>query len=356
MKIPPAHFRVAAPPVQAGIRATILLALLAAVAPAQVAQPLAPYQPPVNSTQTIRLGGNRNMAGLAQAWARAYRAVHPEIDFEINLLGNGTGMPALYLGAADVALFGRDLIVTDQDGFNHVMKYDPLRIELGTGSLDLPGRSPAVALFVHRDNPLHQLTLAQVEAIFSARRRRGAPTAIRTWGELGLTGEWASRPIHLYADDTQSMTALFFQHAALEDSRGMNWEHFTEFQDIRNPDGTTTEAAAQSMAALRADRYGLAVSNLHYLDTAVKAVALASKEGGTYYRPTAETLTARQYPLARPIFACVNQPPDRPLDQKVRDFLSYVVSPAGQQVLAQQGDYLPLTESAAADQVSKLKQ
>ena len=324
------------------------------LARAEEAQPLAPYQPPENHTQTIRLWGNRNMDSLARAWARAYQAAHPEISFELKLLGHGTAMPALYLGVADLVFFGRDLIVTDKDGFNHVMKYDPLCIELGTGSLDAQGKSPALALFVPRDNPLARLTLTQVDAIFSARRRRGASAAIRTWGDLGLTGAWADKPIQIYADDTQSMTALFFQHAALQDSRMMNWEHFTEFQDIRHPDGTVTEAAAQSMAALRADRYGLAISNLHYADAAVKPVALAGREDGTYYAPTRENLIARTYPLARPLFACANQPPGRALDPKVRDFLRFILSAEGQGVMAEGSPYLPLTAVAARAELEKL--
>ena len=333
----------------------LLLALLASRLAAAEAQPLAPYQPPENRTATIRIWGDRHMESLAQAWAKAYRAAHPKISFEIKLLGNGTAMPALYLGLADLALFSRELITTDKDGFNHVMNYEPLRIELGTGSLDQPGKATALALFVQSENPLARLTLTQVDAIFSALRRRGAPAVIRTWGQLGLTGEWADKPVNLYADDTQSMTGLFFQHAALQDSRMMNWEHFTEFQDLRHPDGTTSSAAEQSMAALRADRYGLSISNLHHLDALVKPLALAVKDSGPYITPTKESLMARTYPLTRTIFACANQQPGRPLDPKVRDFLRFVLSLEGQQVLAQEGSSLPLTAENAAGQLKKLE-
>jgi phosphate transport system substrate-binding protein len=333
----------------------LLFALLLARLPAEPAAPLAPYQPPENRTTVIRLWGDRHMAALTQAWARAYQAAHPEISFEIKLLGNGTAMPALYLGLADLALFGRDLIVTDNDGFAHVLKYAPLRLQLGTGSLDAPGKATALVLFVHRDNPLTQLTLTQVDAIFSAQRRRGAPAAIRTWGDLGLTGEWASRPINLYADDTTSMTGLFFQHAVLRDSRMMNWEHFTEFRDIRHPDGTTTVTAEQSLSALRADRYGLAISNLPYLDAGVKPLALTDRAGGTFYAPTRENLLSRAYPLTRPIFACANQPPGGPLDAKVRDFLCFILSAEGQAVVNQDAGYLPLTPALAAEELEKLR-
>ena len=322
---------------------------------AEEAPPLAPYAPPPNQTSTLRIGGDRHMAGLVRAWADGYRALHPEISIEIKLLGNGTAMPALYLGLADVVLFGRDTIVTDNDGFAHVLKYNPLRLEVGTGSLDSPGHAPAVALLVHRDNPLAQLTLAQVDAIFSSQRRRGAPAAILTWGQLGLTGEWAAQPIHLYADDTQSVTALFFQRVALGDSHRMNWEHFTEFRDIRKLDGTVITAAQQSASALRTDRHGLAVSNLHYASPDLKPLALAERAGEPFVLPTPETLIARTYPLARPIFACANQRPGQLLDAKVRDFLRFVVSGPGQQALAQQGDYLPMAAASAGEQLGKLR-
>jgi len=322
---------------------------------AEEAQPLAPYAPPENHTLTLRIWGDRHLAGLVQAWADDYHARHPEIAFELKLLGNGTAMPALYLGQADIALFGRDTIVTDNDGFAHVLKYNPVRIELGTGSLAAPDRATALVLLVHRDNPLTQLTLDQVDAIFSSQRRRGAPAAIRTWGDLGLGGAWADQPIHLYADDTQSVTALFFQRVALGDSRRMNWENFTEFRDIRQPDGTVVTAAQQSAAALRADRYGLAVSTLHWLAADLKPLALAERAGEPFILPATDALIDRRYPLARPVFACVNQRPGRPLDPKVRDFLRYVVGATGQEVLVRQGDYLPLSPTAVSEQLGKLK-
>lgn len=337
------------------LQAISLSALLLTVRlPAGEAPPLVPYQPPENRTQTVRIWGDRHMDALARAWARTYQAAHPEISFELRLLSNGTGMPALYLGLADLAFFGRDTIVTDNDGFAHVLKYNPRRIELGTGSLAAPGQATALVLFVHRDNPLAQLTLTQVDAIFSALRRRGAPAAIRTWGQLGLTGAWAAQPIHLYGDDTQSMTGVFFAHAALQDSRMMNWEHYTEFRDIPRTDGTVATGAEQSLAALRADRYGLAISNLSYADAAVKPIALAVQAGREYVAPTRETLIVRSYPLTRTIFACANQRPGRPLDPKVRDFLRFALSPAGQEVIARTGTYLPLNTEAADRELSKL--
>ena len=332
-----------------------VLALLALPLRAQDPGPLPPYQPPPNRTPVVRLWGNRFMSALARHWAEGFHAAQPEWTAEANLLGDGTAMPALYTGFADVALFGRDLITTDVDSFAHVLKYPHVAIEIGTGSLDEPGKSPALVVFVHHDNPLASLTLAQLDAIFGAERRRGAPAPIRTWGDLGLTGEWRDQPIHLYGDDTHTGTSLYFQRVVMRNSRKFNWEHFTEFKNVRRPDRTTDYAGAQSLAALRADRFGLAIANLHFADTGVKPLELAESAGGPFVAPTRETCIARTYPLARPILACVNRPPGQPLDPKVRDLLRYVLSPAGQQAFAQEGFFLPLSESLAREQLKKVE-
>jgi phosphate transport system substrate-binding protein len=336
------------------VRVFALVALVATPLRAEDPGPLAPFQPPPNRTPVVRLWGDRFMSALARQWAEGFHAAHPEWSAEINLLGDGTGMPALYTGRADIALFGRDLITTDIDGFSHVLKYPHVAIELGTGSLDEPGKSPALVVFVHRDNPLTQLTLAQLDAIFGAERRRGAPAAIRTWDDLGLTGEWRDQPITLYGDDTHTGTSLYFQRVVMLNSRKFNWARFTEFKNIRRPDGTTNTSAAQSLAALRADRFGLAIATLRNADATVKPLALAATDGGPFVAPTREACVARSYPLARPIIACVNRPPGQPLAPKVRDFLRYVLSAEGQRAFTREGAFLPLSESLAREQLKKI--
>jgi phosphate transport system substrate-binding protein len=315
--------------------------------------PLEPYRPPENETQTLRIWGDRHMEGVAKAWKDAYHFVHPEITIDLRLMGNGTAMPALYLGLADIVLLGRDPIVTDNDGFAHVRKYAPRRVELATGSVSTPGHATALVLFVHRDNPLSKLTLAQVDAIFSSVRARGGATAIRTWGQLGLEGEWRDQPIHIHADDTQSMTGLFFSRAVLGHSRMMNWEHFTEYKDQRRADGTVLLAAEQTATALRGDRFGLAVSTLQFVSPENKPLALASREGDAYFAPTPESIARREYPLTRSVLAFVDERPGKPLDPKVADFLRYVLGPAGQKRLAF-GDYLPLPEKLRTEELQKL--
>jgi len=316
---------------------------------------LPPFRPPPNHTNTLRIWGYPQLSRLVQNWERGYRASHPDISFEVKLLGNGTAMPALYTGLADIALFGRDPNTTDNDGFLHVLNYPHLAVEVARGGLEAPGKSPALVVFVHRDNPLAQLTLVQLDAIFGPERRRGAPAVLRTWGQLGLTGEWRDQPIRLYADDIRTGTGQFFQRVVLQGSNHRNWDRFTEFRRTANLIGSDDENGRQITSALRADRFGLAVATLRYTNAGVKPLALAAAEGSAFYAATRENVVARTYPLARPIVAAVNRPPGSALDPKVSDFLHYVLSPAGQRDIADEGGYLPLDPAAARTQSKKLE-
>ena len=333
-----------------GLCVTFALGLMA-----QDAAPLAPYRPAPNLSHTIRIWGDRHMQGLAQAWAADFKKENPEMDFDIRLLGNGTAMPALYLGLADVVLLGRDTIVTDVDGFAHVRNYSPLRIDFGTGSVSTPGMAPALALLVSRDNPLSQLSLSQVDSIFSSIRLRGGKTAILTWGQLGLSGEWADKPIHIYSDDTQSPSGYFFERVALGGSQRMNWDNYTEFKDVLSPDGNVVEGVAQSARALEKDKFGLAISTARYATDGLKVIALSSADEGPFVRPTLEEIGSRRYPLARPLLAIADRPPGLPLDPKVKAFLSFVLSVKGQADIASTASYLPLPKSSVVTEEKKLE-
>lgn len=293
------------------------------------------------------------MSTVIRSWEEGFRKNHPEINFETRLIGTAAAMPALYTGFADLAVMGRESNTTDDNGFLHVLYYAPLRLDLMKGSLDVPGKSPALAIFVHEDNPISKMTTAQLAAIFGCEHRPGSEN-IRTWGQLGLTGEWKDKPIHLYAYDAETGTGQFFLHKVVVGSRKMNWEYLTEFRDIKNSDGSIRESGQQILEALRKDRLGLAVSCTCYATPAVKPIALAMEERGPYYLATRENLIAQKYPLIRLTYAFINRPPGKPTDPKVKEFLRHVFSREGREDVLREGGYLPLSEEAAAEQVRKL--
>lgn len=303
---------------------------------------------------TIHVWGPANMAALARNWAEGFQRVQPGVKVEFTLLGSDTAIPGLYSGRADIAFLGRENNITDDNGFFRPMQYKPVRFELTTGSLDVPGKTNALVVFVHRDNPLARLTLAQLDALFGHERLRGAPKNIRTWGDLGLTGEWADRPVNLYGYDAETGTGQFFLKAVLGGSRKMNWDNFREFKDLKRPDGSACTSAEQSLDALRQDRYGLAVSSLRYATAETKPVALAAGAAGPYFQATRDTLISRQYPLARTTYAFVNRPPGNALDPKVREFLRYIFSREGQADVVREGGYLPLNDETLAAQRQQL--
>ncbi|MDB5950430.1 MAG: hypothetical protein JWR65_2285 [Massilia sp.] len=336
----------------------VLCAALCAVTAAAAAErppaaaPL--YKPQQSATGTIRIWGDENMAGVTRQWAAGFKKYHPKAQFEFLLKGSGAAMPGIYHRVADLALLGRESDLTDDNGFfKSVGGYAPLKLELMNGSLTVPGKSAAPAVFVHKDNPLAKMTVVELEAIFGHEHRRG-PHNIRTWGQLGLTGEWQDKPIFLYAPDAESEAGVHFTRSVLAESRKMNWEHLKEFQDNKNPDGSVQDSGRQIVDALRKDRYGLALANIRYRTAGVKPLAIAANDAAPYFPPTAHNVIGRTYPLARRTYAFANRQPGKPVESALNEFLRYVLSRQGQQDIVHEGGYLPLAPAVLAEQLKRL--
>jgi phosphate transport system substrate-binding protein len=313
------------------------------------------YRPGQPVAGTIRIWGDEHMGPVTRLWAEGFRRFQPQVRFEFKLVGSGAAMPGIYHNVADLALLGRESDITDDNGFfKSVGGYKPLRLELMNGSLDVPGESTAQVIFVHKDNPIARLTVAQVEAAFGDEHRR-APENIRTWGQLGLTGDWKDKPIRLYAYDIESEDGLHFVRSVLAESRKLNWDHLSEFRDIRGSRGDVVESGRQIVDALENDRYGLAVSSARYASPHVKAVAIASCEGAPAVEATRSSIVSRTYPLARRTYAFLNRVPGKPLDQKMQEFLRYVLSREGQRDVARAHGYLPLSPQVLDEQLRRLQ-
>jgi phosphate transport system substrate-binding protein len=262
------------------------------------------------------------------------------------MIGSDAAMAGLYTGQADVAFLGREATASEAKAFEWIFRTKPARIEVATGSLGTPGQSPALVVFVHRDNPLTRLDLSQLDAVFGAERKRGAPAAVETWGQLGLKGAWATQPIHLYAPDADTGTGRFFQEAALGDSRKLNWARLREFGG--------DDAGAQILASLANDQFGLAIAELGPTNPSVKSLALAVTPHGPWVAATRDSVIARTYPLSRIVLAYINRKPDRAPDPAVREFLRYILSREGQDDITRAGVYLPLAEADAQAQRASL--
>ena len=324
----------------------------------QVVDSLPHYRPGPAPDGIIRLWGHGSfsrpfMRLLVARWAKGFGRFQPGIKIEEDTYGTSSAIPALALGAGDLAILGEEILPEAVDTFARVKGYPPFGVEIATGSVDVRNFDYAQMFFVHKDNPLAQLTLTQLDAIFGAEHRRGLRN-VRTWGQLGLTGEWADRPITPYGWKTDDSFGFYLEQTLLAGSHRWN-SALREFSHITRPDGTIYDHGQQALDALACDRYGIAVSNIRYAGPDVKALAVAEREGSPYVSVTAETLINQTYPLTRLIPAYLDRPPGQPVDPKVREFLCYILSREGQQNILGDGRYLPLNPEAIAKQLRKLE-
>lgn len=331
---------------------------------AQAADGLTPYQPEQKAFGLIRSWGNDEMAGVMKRWEVGFRKHQTEVLFMDTLKGSETAQAALYTGVADLALMGREILPLEWYGLFRRKHHFPLEITVATGSHEAPDRTFALAVLVHRDNPIAGLTLKQLDGIFGeerdgawdstitwqADRARSAAANVRRWGQLGLRGEWANKPINVYGypttvwgpSDIAPGAAFFFRSHVLDGAD--KWKAaISEY-----------ETGEQIADALGKDRYGIAYTALGFQTPLVKPIALAGADGTSPVELTKETVASRQYPLARSVYIFIDRTPGEPVDAKVKEFLRYVLSRQGQQDVAEDGGYLPLTAEMVREQLKKI--
>jgi phosphate transport system substrate-binding protein len=235
-----------------------------------------------------------------------------------------------------------------------VYHYPPTGIDVLTGSFDVRNRGYAIVLFVQQDNPLRRLTLAQVDAVFSAAHRRSAASA-RTWGDLGLGGVWQHQPIHPYGLSIARGFAEYFEDTVFESSR--IWSPaLREFADQPGSKGGATDGGQQLLDALADDPQGIGYAGLLYHNPRVRPLAIAVDEAGPYIEPTRENVLNHTYPLTRRITFFLNRAPGQAVDPKLEEFLRYVLSREGQQAVLNEGrGYLPMLAALAASELRKLE-
>ena len=316
------------------------------------------YQPQQVVSGTIRLWGHGApvldfMGMLVKSWEDGFAKYQPGVKFEYDMYGTASAMGALYTGKGDIAILGQEIYPFETAAFQQVKHYPPVGIEIATGSLDVRNFDFAIGVFVNTNNPLSQMTVDQIDKIFAF--HDGGKTAnIETWGQLGLKGEWADKPIHLYGWHESDVFSTFVERAALHDSH--RWRcGMKQYAHIHRPDGTIYDSGQQILDDLAKDPYGIALSNVRYLeDNAVKPLALARTASGPSYAATKETLIDRQYPLGRIIPAEIDRIPGQPVDPKVKEFLLYILSREGQSDIVRNGKYLPMQPEAARREREKL--
>lgn len=292
---------------------------------------------------------------LVLAWEEGFRKQQPEVRFENHLNGTAAAIGALYAGVGDLALMGREIWLPEVSAFKEVFGYEPTGLNVVTGSFDVRNRGYAIVIFVNKDNPLSGLTLTQLDGIFGIDRRRGGP-AIRTWGDLGLTGEWRDQRIKLYGLPIARGFAEYFEQTVF--LGGHKWRAaLREFADEPGSKGGATDGGQKMLDALAVDRYGIGYAGLLYHNAKVKPLALAENDKGPLVAPTKDSVLNHSYPLTRMITMYLNKVPGKPADPKLTEFLRYVLSHEGQEAVLREGrGYLPMLAPFAQKEMKKLEE
>ncbi len=327
------------------------------------------YQPEQRVSGTIRQWGLNYIAdsGLVDRWEEGFRAHQPEVAFDDHLQSSILGVPGLYTGVADLAPMGRQLTWDELTAYQREKDRLPLEITFATGSYDVGGWTFALSVMVHEDNPIRGLTVKQLDGIFGAQRSggwngliwdtsvaRGPEQNIRTWGQLGLTGEWAERPIHVYGYNLKFHFPDEFAKKVF--NGGDKWtEALIEYANKAKSDGSgLILAGEQFMQDLSRDPLGIAYGGIQYVRAGTRAVALGWDDESPLVELTLDNVQSRSYPLTRDVYYYLDRAPGRPVDPKLEEFLRYVLSREGQEAVQEDAKYLPLTAEVAAEQLARL--
>jgi phosphate transport system substrate-binding protein len=278
-------------------------------------------------TGAINSVGSDTLNNLMTYWVDAFTEQYPNVKVQVEGKGSGTAPPALTMGTSQLGPMSREMKAEEVDAFQKRYGYKPLKVSVAIDTL---------GIFVHKNNKIKSLSLTDVDGIFSKTRKSGAKE-IKTWGELGLKGEWAAKPISLYGRNSASGTYGYFKEHAMEKG---------DFKDsVKEQPGSSS--VVQSVGT---DKFAIGYSGIGYKTSEVRAVPLssASKNGGKAFEATYANALNGHYPLARNLYIYVNRNPRKPMDPLVKQFLLFVLSKDGQTIVTKDG-YFPLTPKLAED-------
>ncbi|HEX7048364.1 MAG TPA: phosphate ABC transporter substrate-binding protein PstS family protein [Gammaproteobacteria bacterium] len=298
---------------------------VAFAAESKVDPALPEYERASGVSGTLSSVGSDTLANLMTLWAEEYKRFYPNVNIQIQAAGSSTAPPALTEGTSNFGPMSRPMKAGEIEAFEKKHGYKPTAI---------PVAIDALAVFVNKDNPIEGLTLAEVDAIFSATRKCGHAGNITEWGQLGLDGAWKNRDIQLYGRNSVSGTYGYFKDNALckgDFKRNVNEQ----------------PGSASVVQAISTSLNGIGYSGIGYVTSGVRTVPLATKEGEPYIEATADNAVSGEYPLGRFLYVYINKHPNKPLSPLQKEFLEMVLSKQGQQVVVKDG-YIPLPEKVAA--------
>ena len=316
------------PKIVAAAFAANMLAIPAALA---LDAALPAYQPIKGITGEIKSVGSDTLDHEMELWAKGFKERYPNVKIVVEGKGSATAPPALLSGESQFGPMSRFMSEDEAEAFKKKYGYRPTAIGV---ALD------ALAIYVNKGNPIQCLSVEQLDRIFSTTRQGSGASSIDTWGQVGLTGEWANKPISIYGRNTISGTYEFFRHQVLFSG---------DFkQQVKQQLGS--EAVVQAVAK---DKYAIGYSGIGYNAEGVRTVPVSAYDGKECYDTSAENTYAGKYPIARLLYVYVNKKPGEPLDPLRDEFIKYILSKDGQNQ-TEKGGYYPITEEMRENELKKL--
>jgi phosphate transport system substrate-binding protein len=276
--------------------------------------------------------GSDTLNNVMTLWAETFNKLYPNVKIQIEGKGSGTAPPALIDGTAQLGPMSREMKSSEVDEFEKKFGYKPTRIRVAVDAL---------AVFVNKDNPLKCMSFDQVDGVFSKSRRGGAKEDVKTWGQLGLTGDWAARPISLFGRNSASGTYGFFKEHVMK-----NGDYKDEVKE--------QPGSAAVVQGVTVDRFAMGYSGIGYTTAGVRAVPLSEKAGGACTDATAANAYSGKYPLSRFLYVYINRAPGKPLDPLTREFMKFVLAKPGQEVVIKDG-FFPILDSIAKEELAKIQ-
>ena len=275
--------------------------------------------------------GSDTLANLMTLWAEEFKRNYPNVNIQIQAAGSSTAPPALTEGTSNIGPMSRKMKDKEIEAFEKKFGYKPTPV---------PVAIDALAVYVHKDNPIKGMSIADVDAVFSSTRKCGATADIATWGQLGLDAAWQKRSIQMFGRNSVSGTYGYFKKKGL--CKG----------DFKN-NVNEQPGSASVVQSVSTSINGIGYSGIGYKTSSVRSVPLSKKVGGEFVDATPANAVAGTYPLSRFLYVYVNKAPNKPLDPITLEFLKLVLSQSGQDVVVKDG-YIPLPEKVVAKVLKKL--
>ncbi|WP_317452522.1 PstS family phosphate ABC transporter substrate-binding protein [Streptomyces sp. CBMA29] len=319
---------------------------------------LRPYRAkPKNSLHgDYQCGASDVLADLSKKWIKEFEKQYPKVHIAVNPPYAGSlGALELIKGNLDCVFVSRELKPSDIDGFHDAFGYDPLSVPVSGGSYRHYGFLDSVGVIVNKDNPLDKLSFDQLDAALSTTRNHGGKAAT-TWGDLGLTGDWADKPIHIVGLQPWNGFEEFFRQRVLNtDGKRGEWRPGAADGSTPADPAVHWEKTVFNIAKdVKDDPYAIGYTGLAYVDQAVKVLSLSEHTGSPAYAPTYENVASTAYPLSRVTYFNVNKRPGKQLDPVMEELMRFILSKRGQQVVAGQQVFLPLRSGQAAGSLRQI--